>query len=97
MKRGTAHADMGSEIIDTQRPEAVEFVIKALKESHLDKKAYLKKVVTELQADLERVRNRLDNMYLDKLDGKVDPAYYDRKNREWRREAEKIQTKMLKQ
>ncbi len=27
-------------------PEAVEFVIKALKESHLDKKAYLKKVVT---------------------------------------------------
>ena len=77
-------------------PEAVEFVIKALKESHLDKKAYLKKVVTELQADLERVRNRLDNMYLDKLDGKVDPAYYDRKNREWRREAEKIQAKMLK-
>src|SRR5450631_2426002 len=35
-------------------------------------------------------------MYLDRLDGKVEPTYYDRKHREWRREVEKIQTKMLK-
>ena len=77
-------------------PEAVAFVVKALKESHQDKKDFHKKVMTGLQADLEKVRTRLDTMYLDKLDGKVDPVYYDRKHREWRRKAEKIQTKMLK-
>jgi hypothetical protein len=77
-------------------PEAVVFVVDAMKESHKDKKAYQKRMLAELQAELECVQNRLDVMYLDRLDGKVESAYYDRKHREWRREVEKIQKKMVK-
>ena len=74
----------------------MDYVINALKESHKDKKTYHNKVIAELQTEFERVQNRLDVMYLDRLDGKVESVYYDRKHREWRREVEKIQTKMLK-
>lgn len=65
--------------------EAVSFVVKALKESHYDKKEYRDRVVSQLRSDLKNLRSRLDAMYLDKLDGKIAVDYYDKKQREWHR------------
>lgn len=74
--------------------EAVSFVVTAL-ESHHDKMEYRDRVVSELQGELKKLESRLDAMYLDKLDGKVSVAYYDKKHREWRRQMEKISSKIV--
>ena len=75
--------------------EAVSFVVKALKESHYDKKEYRDRVVSQLRSDLKNLESRLDAMYLDKLDGKIAVDYYDKKQREWHREMEKISSKIV--
>lgn len=75
--------------------EAVSFVVTALKESHHDKMEYRDRVVSELESELKKLESRLDAMYLDKLDGKVSAAYYDKKHREWRRQMEKISSKIV--
>ena len=72
--------------------EAVDFVVRALKESHHDKMEYRDRVVSELESELKKLESRLDAMYLDKLDGKVSAAYYDKKHREWRRQIDAEQT-----
>jgi site-specific DNA recombinase len=42
--------------------------------------------VTRLQAEYRRLQNRIEAMYVDKLDGRVDTAFFDRKAAEWRAE-----------
>jgi site-specific DNA recombinase len=76
--------------------EAVTYVIKALKDSHHDKKAYRDKVVAELREEALKIESRIDAMYLDKLDGKIPSEYYGRKQSEWRREVEKIESTIIK-
>ena len=60
-----------------------------------DKKAYRDRVISQLRSDLKNLESRLDTMDLDKLDGKVAVAYYDKKQREWRRVMEKISSKIV--
>jgi site-specific DNA recombinase len=43
-----------------------------------------------LQANYDQIQTRLDAMYLDKLDGRIDAPFFDRKSADWRREQDGI-------
>lgn len=70
--------------------EVLELVSSSLRESHVDEKRFHDEAVTRLQAEYNRLQNRIDQMYLDKLDGRVTAEFFDQKSLEWRREQETI-------
>jgi site-specific DNA recombinase len=66
--------------------EVLTWVAEALRQSHQDERRSHDEAIARLQAEHARLQNRLDSMYLDKLDGRVDAAFFDRKAAEWRSE-----------
>jgi site-specific DNA recombinase len=48
------------------------------------------RAIRRLQADFEKLQNRLDQAYLDKLDGEIDEDFYRRSVTTWRSEQEEI-------
>ena len=64
----------------------MEWVTEALRQSHLDEQQYHEEAVRRLQAEYTRFQNRIESMYVDKLDGRVDIVFFDRKAAEWRAE-----------
>jgi len=76
--------------------EVLEWMVKALKESHSDEKRYHDEMIAELQNQYQKLQNRIDAMYVDKLDGKISQEFFDRKSEEWRREQAEILHKIEK-
>src|SRR5450759_3065668 len=70
--------------------DVVEWVAAALRKSHADEKHEREEAVARLQASYDQIQTRLDAMYLDKLDGRIDAAFFDRKAADWRREQDGI-------
>jgi len=70
-------------------PEVVDWVSRALRESHVDEKKHHEEVIRRLQTEYNRLQNRIDEMYVDKLDGRIDAAFFDRKSAEWRSEQDR--------
>ncbi len=64
----------------------VTWVAKALRQSHQDERLYHDEAIARLQAEHARLQDRLDAMYVDKLDGRVNAAFFDQKAAEWRSE-----------
>ncbi len=64
--------------------EVLEWIITALKESHGDEKRYHDEMIAKLQKQDQILQDRIDAMYIDKLDGKIHQDLYDRKSNEWR-------------
>jgi site-specific DNA recombinase len=58
----------------------------ALKESQADEQRSRDESIARLQAEYDRGQSRLDAMYLDKLDGRIEAAYFDHKATEWGRD-----------
>ena len=54
-------------------------ITEALRQSHEDERRHHEEAMSRLQ-------NRIEAMYVDKLDGRVDAAFFDRKAAEWRAE-----------
>ena len=54
----------------------VEWISGALKESHADKRKYHDEAITRLQGDHLRWRNRLETLYEEKLNGRIDVAFF---------------------
>lgn len=61
-----------------------------MRESHQDERWFHEEAVARLQDESRRLQNRLDAMYVDKLDGKIDQAFYDRRAGEWRSEQDRL-------
>ena len=61
-----------------------------LKESHGDEKRYHDEMIAKLQKEYQKLQDRIDAMYVDKLDGKVPLEFFDRKNSDWRGEQAEI-------
>jgi site-specific DNA recombinase len=74
--------------------EICDWVAKALRESHGDEKRYHDQAIARLQAEYTRLQNRIDAMYVDKLDGKVTAAFFDEKASAWRAEQSSILERM---
>jgi DNA invertase Pin-like site-specific DNA recombinase len=70
--------------------DVLEWIVTALRESHRDEKDFHDEAIARLQAEYRRLQDRIDAMYLDKLDGRIDNAFFDRKSAEWRAEQDRI-------
>ena len=66
--------------------EVLTWVTKALRESHGDERKCHEEAITKLQRDHRRIQERSDAMYMDKLDGRIDNDFFDRKAAEFRSE-----------
>jgi hypothetical protein len=66
--------------------EVLDWMRAALHESHADEKREHEAAITRLQAEYDRLQNRIHAMYVDKLDGRVDTAFFERMLAEWRAE-----------
>ncbi|MDE3244286.1 MAG: zinc ribbon domain-containing protein [Nitrospirota bacterium] len=71
----------------------LEWMVQALKESHRDEKAYHESAISSLQVQYNKLQNRIDQAYTDKLDGKIPEEVVLRMIEEWRKE----QTQLLAQ
>jgi site-specific DNA recombinase len=61
----------------------------ALRASHADEKREHEPAIGRLRAEYDRLQSRMRAMYVDKLDGKVDGAFFDRMSAEWRAEQDR--------
>jgi hypothetical protein len=66
--------------------EVMEWVTKALRESHRDEKKFHEDAIVKLQREHRRIQDRIDAMYMDKLDGRIENDFFDRKAGEFRAE-----------
>ena len=74
----------------TIEPAIKEWLIQALKESHHDETVYHQEALTCLQAELKKIKHCLDQLYVDKLDGKVPEKFWLEKSSEWQLEQDRI-------
>ena len=58
--------------------------------AHRDEKQFHDEAITRLQAQYVKLEDRLDAMYVDKLDGRIEVTFFDRKASEWRAEQHRI-------
>ena len=68
----------------------IEWIRKALKENHSEETEYHNNALTELNRQYALLQQRLDNLYDDKLDGKITGEFYDRKFQQYTRDQESI-------
>jgi CRISPR/Cas system-associated protein Csx1 len=63
--------------------EISDWVVMALKESHKHEKKYHDEIIAKNQKEINKIQNRIDSMYIDKLDGKISQEFFDKKYEEW--------------
>jgi site-specific DNA recombinase len=66
-------------IIDVRR-------LGALRARHADERREHEAAIRRLHAEHQRLGDRINSMYLDKLDGRIDGAFFDKMSAEWRGE-----------
>ena len=71
--------------------EVLEWVREALHASHADERREHEEAIERLQAEYKRLSDRINAMYVDKLDGKVDGDFFDKMSAEWREEQNRCQ------
>jgi len=76
--------------IKPQSQAVLDWINKALKEKHQDKKVYSKNTKESLNAELKKLENRLDKIYEDKLDGVISVEYYKKKYTEFSKKKKEI-------
>ena len=69
--------------------EVLAWVRDALHASHADEKREHEAAIARLRAECDRLQTRMHAMYVDKLDGKVDGAFFERMSAEWRAEQDR--------
>jgi site-specific DNA recombinase len=67
----------------------MSWVRAALTRSHADERREQDAPIERLQVEYDRLQNRVHAAYVDKLDGRIDTAFFDRISAEWRREQER--------
>jgi site-specific DNA recombinase len=66
--------------------EVLDWVRDALRASHADERREHEEAIRRLQTEHKRLADRINAMYLDKLDGRVDGAFFDKTSAGWRAE-----------
>jgi len=64
--------------------------VSTIKESHQNEKQCPNEQIANLQKQCNKIQQRLDTMYIDKLDGRIDQDFHDRKRFEWQNELDDI-------
>jgi hypothetical protein len=68
----------------------LKWVSEALRQSQQDERRCHTAAVARLETQYDSLQNRIEAMYLDRLDGRIDTAFFDRKASEWRNEQSKL-------
>jgi site-specific DNA recombinase len=71
--------------------EVLEWVRDALHASHADQRREHEEAIKRHQAEYKRLDDRIRAMYVDKLDGIVEAAFYDKMSNQWREEQSRCQ------
>jgi len=66
--------------------EVLDWVRESLHGSQADERREHEEAIRRLQAEHKRLGDRINAMYLDKLDGRVDAAFFDKMSTQWREE-----------
>jgi len=64
----------------------LEWVRESLHASHAAERREHEEAIRRFQGEHKRLGDRINAMYLDKLDGRVDSAFFDKMSAEWREE-----------
>jgi len=75
-------------------PGKLEWIKEALRRSHRDERDYHDRIVKDLQTRYTKIQARIDQAYIDKLDGKISEEFWQEKTQDWRRAQEQIRLKM---
>ena len=76
--------------LQIKSPQLIDWIRKALKESHKDESEYHTNSLNELNNRYEKIKKRLDNLYDDKLDEKINKDFYERKFKQYSEEKDSI-------
>jgi DNA invertase Pin-like site-specific DNA recombinase len=71
--------------------EVLEWVRDALHTSHADERREHEEAIKRHQAEYKRLNDRIHAMYVDKLDGLVDTAFFEKMSNQWREEQNRCQ------
>ncbi len=71
-----------------QNPRLLEWIRKALKESHRDESEFHSDTIGELEKKKKLIESRLDKLYDERLDEKVSKDFYERKREQYEKELE---------
>lgn len=71
-------------------PRLLEWVRKALKESHADESQYHEEIIQELDTRYKAVKKKLDVVYEDRVDGMISKEKYRQKEAEYEKQLEEI-------
>ena len=70
--------------------DVMNWMRRALLESQADERRFREESVDRLQSEYNRLQRRIDIMYVDKLDGRIDAGFFDQKQSEWRQEQKQL-------
>lgn len=70
--------------------DVLSWLTVGLHESHADEQREHEAAIARLQAEYDRLRNRTHAMYVDKLDGRIDGAFYAQMSETWQQEQDKL-------
>ena len=71
-------------------PRILTWVTQALRSGHEDEKRFRDEAIARLERDHRTLQDRLDNAYVDKVDGRINNAYFERMAAKWRTEQDRI-------
>jgi hypothetical protein len=66
------------------------WITQALRESHQDERKFHDGAIATLQREHRRIQDRIDAMYMDKLDDRIDNDFFDRKAADFRSEQARV-------
>jgi len=76
-------------------PEAiVDWIKDALRQSRDEQEAFHRKAIRKLRAEYDKLENRIGQIYLDRLDGEIEDAFYCRSVAAWKKEREQVKERM---
>ena len=71
--------------------DVLEWVRDALHASHADERGEHEEAIKRHQAEYKRLQDRINAMYVDKLDGVIDTAFFEKMSSQWREEQNRCQ------
>jgi site-specific DNA recombinase len=76
--------------------EVLEWLREALHASHADERRGHEEAIKRLEAECKRLSDRIHAMYVDKLDGLVDTALFEKMSNQWREEQSRCQREIAR-
>lgn len=76
--------------------EHSNWILQALKDSFKDEKAYSEERLKNLQTQKQILKDRIDNIYLDKLDKKISDEFWQEKHNKWTQDLLVVQSNITK-